>query len=178
MRINFILPVLCMAQFYFAQSLAVNNRPMPSDEQLVKELSQQVQYYKGILRSSKAVRSATFEKIRFDINQVTGSRKDGNVVVAFGYENLEETRQLLQCERAVIVDVEGNQYLTTNIFLAPGGKIVVNDILSKVPYRAGIFFKKLPYFPVIKALVMYVYPDDKFSNPVPIVFENIPVVWD
>lgn len=178
MRTKLILPALMLAQLLCGQSSDLTAKLLQK-EQEVRDLSLQVKYYKTVLNSTRAIRSATFENIRFDLTQVTGSRKDGSLVIGFSYNNVGDTRKTLQCERALLVDMQGNQHQTTLINLAPNGKVIAYDVLPKVPYRGAIIYKKLNYyFPVIRSLVLYIYPKDNISNPSPVVFENVPVIWD
>lgn len=180
MKIKLLLMSLTLAQEFYSQasdSTYFINK-LNQNRLEISELSTQVQYYKNILKSSKAIRTATFEHIQFDINQVSGSRKDGSITLGFTYKNLADPRRILQCEKAVLVDLQGQQFQTTNVYLAPN-KVVVNDVLKDVPYRGGIFYNKVnSYFPTIRALILYVYPSDQISNPMPVVFENVPVVWE
>lgn len=180
MRIKLMLPAILLAQILCAQADGVQTtvQQHAQHEQEIEELSRQVQYYKNILNTNKAIRSATFENIRFDLTQVIGSKKDGTVEINFLYTNLGGPRRSLQCERAQIVDPQGNQQLTTQMYLAPGGRVIATDVLPKTAYRGGLLFRKQnSYFPVIRSLSLYIYPQDNFSNPVPIVFENVPVIW-
>lgn len=177
MRTKLMLPAFLLAQLLCAQSADTQSQ-LQQHEQEIRELSRQVQYYKNALNTNKAIRSATFENIRFDITQVIGSKKDGTVEVNFLYTNLSPNRRPLQCERAQLVDPQGNQHLTTQLYIAPNGRIVANEVLSKTAYRGGLLFRKQnSYYPTIRALSLYVYPQDNISNPVPVVFENIPIVW-
>lgn len=178
MKMKLLLPAFMLAQLICGQTSDIAAKLLQK-EQEIRELSLQVKYYKTVLNSTKAVRSATFENIRFDLTQVTGSRKDGSLMIGFSYHNHDDSRKTLQCERALLVDMQGNQHQTTQISLAPNGKIIAYDVLSNVPYRGAIFYKKLNYyFPVIRSLVLYLYPEDNISNPSPIVFENVPVIWE
>lgn len=177
MRTKLMLPAILLAQILCAQSADTPSQ-LQQHEQEIEELSRQVQYYKNTLNVNKAVRSATFENVRFDLTQVIGSKKDGTVEVNFLYTNIGPTRRSLQCERAQIVDPQGNQHITTQMYIAPNGRIVANEVLPRTAYRGGLLFRKQnSYFPTIRALSLYVYPQDNFSNPVPVVFENIPIIW-
>lgn len=181
MKIKILLISLVLAQLFYSQNAdyAQLSQKLNQNRLEIFELSRQVQYYKNVLNSTKAVRKATFEDLDIDITQVIGSRKDGNIAISFNYKNTADSpRRILQCERAVMVDMQGNQYQTTHLYLAPNGKVVTNEILQNVPYKGGILFKKTDaYFPIIKALILYLYPIDQISNPQPVVFENIPVIW-
>lgn len=182
MKIKLLSVLLVLAQQLYSQNAnyAQLNEQLNQNKLEISELSRQVQYYKKVLNSTRAIRSANFEDLNLDITKVTGSRKTGSIEVLFNYKNTHSTtRKNFQCERAVIVDMQGNQYQTTQLFLAPNGRVVAVDILQNVPYNGGVMFKKVGnYFPVIKALILYLYPSDQLSNPQPIVFENIPVIWE
>lgn len=146
----------------------------------IEELTKQVNYYKTTLQYSKAIRSIKFENIQVTINDVRGIKKDGNVVIEFTYTNLsKELQESLQFEKAVLVDSQGKQYNTSQVFLAQDGKIRVLDLVRDIPYKGGLIFKKTTdYFPIIRALILYAYPKDQLSNPEPVVFENLPVMWE
>lgn len=177
MRTKLMLPAFLWVQIFCAQSADPKNQ-LRQHELEIKELSRQVQYYKNALNVNQAIRSVTFENIRFDVTQVIGSKKDGTVEVNFLYTNVGPTLRSLQCERALMVDPKGNQHLTTQMYIAPNGRIVANEVLPKTAYRGGVLFKKQnSYLPTIRSLALYIYPRDNFSNPVPVVFENIPVIW-
>lgn len=183
MKIKITLLMLALAQAYCAQLSDCGEaiEKIDNHQLEIKELSRQVHYYKNLLNLSKAVRSSAFEDVQYTINQVTGSKKDGTILVRFTYRNLNDhPRKILQCEKAVIVDTQGNQHQTNQVYLSPnGGKILASDVLAKIPYQGAMVFKKsTAYFPVIKALMVYAYPLDNLTSPKPVVFENIPVIWE
>ena len=183
MKLKLAMLMLTLAQLHAAQlsDCVELNKKVDTHQLEIDELSRQVNYYRNTLNTAKAIRTTTFEGMQYNINQVTGSKKDGNILLRFTYKNLTDaTRRTLQCERAVIIDPQGNQNQTNQIYLSPnGGKILVDDLLSKIPYQGAMIFKKnTSYFPVIRALIVYVYPIDNITNPKPVVFENIPVIWE
>lgn len=170
-----------------AQLLPAQNGPQLSlveqskiDKQQIEELTKQVDYYKKALNFSKAISSAHFENLRLSINDVRGLKKDGTVIIEFSYTNMSsELHKSLQFEKAVLVDSQGKQYHTPQVFLTTDGKIRVIDLVDGIPYRGALFFKKSTnYFPIIRALILYAYPKDQLSNPQPVVFENLPVIWE
>ncbi len=150
------------------------------DKLQIAELSQQVAYYKTALNLSKALRSNTFEDLSLAIKTVRGLRKDGTIVIEFEYQNTSQRqRGSLQTERAVLVDPQGNQYQTSQVMLHTDGRVHTRDLVPKVPYRGGLVFRKTGVeFPMIRALILYFYPEDNISNPQPVVFESIPIVWE
>lgn len=183
MKSKLTLLMLVLAQLNAAQlsDCADLDEKLNIHQLQINELSKQVNYYKTLLNATKAIRSSTYEDMQFNINQVIGSKKDGSIMMRFTYKNLkDETRRTLQCEKAVIIDTQGNQHQTNQVYLAPNsGKILANDVLKGIPYQGAMFFKKnTAYFPVIRALIVYVYPVDNLTNPKPVVFENLPVIWE
>lgn len=150
------------------------------DKLQIEELTRQVDYYKKTLNFSKAIRSANFENMKFTINDVRGLKKDGTVMIEFSYTNMsKDLHESLQFEKAVLVDSQGKQYNTSQVFLTSDGKIRVIDLVDGIPYKGALFFKKSSnYFPIIRALILYAYPKDQLSNPEPVVFENLPVIWE
>lgn len=183
MKLKLTMLMFTLAQLHAAQlsDCIELNKKIDIHQLEIDELSRQVIYYRNTLNTAKAIRSATFEDIQYNINQVTGSKKDGNILLRFTYKNLQgDTRKILQCEKAVIIDPQGNQNQTHQVYLSPnGGKIIANDVLTKIPYQGAMVFKKnTSYFPVIRALIVYVYTIDNITNPKPVVFENIPIIWE
>ena len=146
----------------------------------IEELTKQVDYYKSTSNYSKAIRSVNFENLQFTINDVRGIEKDETIIVEFTYTNLSKDLQdSLQFEKAVLVDSKGKQYSTSQVFLAQDEKIRVLDLVKDIPYKGGLMFRKTTdYFPIIRALILYAYPQDQLSNPEPVVFENLPVMWE
>ncbi|MGA9213246.1 hypothetical protein [Kaistella sp.] len=182
MKTKLTVLTLVLAQCLSAQLADYNvlSEQAKLDQTQIEELSKQVDYYKKFLNLSKVIRTSTFENIQIELNDIRGLKKEGKIMVEFTYKNMgAEMRKALQFEKAIIVEFEGNQYQTQQVFLTLDGKIRVNDLLHGIPYKGAMFFHKSNrYFPIIRALVLYIYTKDQLSNPEPIVFENIPVIWE
>ncbi len=182
MKIIFTVLFLVVVQVCNAQSSSCENliKNKERDQQQIDELGRQVAYYKNLLHTTKAIRSATYEDIRYDIQRVRGLRKDGTILIEFTYQNMDEgLMDALQVEKAVIVEPLGKRFQTTQVSLTADGRFRAVDLVPGVPYKALTVMRKTSAdFPTMRTLVLYIFPRDNISSPEPVIFENVPVVWE
>lgn len=150
------------------------------------ELSKQVEYYKETLNLLKPLRTVNVDGIELSITKIVGSKKDKSLSVTLVYQNKDsETRSFFQCEQAFLIDPQGNQFQTFEVYVAPNKGIRAEKILPNIPTKATITFKTTdptnpihPTIPTIKILTLKVYAKNHMDSPYSAIFENIPVVWE
>lgn len=150
------------------------------------ELSKQVEYYKETLNLLKPIRTVNIDGMEINITKIVGSQKDKRLSVTIVYQNKEsETRSFFQCEQAFLIDLQGNQFQTFEVYVAPNKGIRAEKILPNIPTKASIAFKTTeptnpiePTTPVIRTLTLKVFAKNHMDSPYSAIFENIPVVWE
>lgn len=150
------------------------------------ELSKQVDYYKETLSLLTPIRTVNIDGMEINITKIVGSQKEKSLSVTLVYQNKDsETRSFFQCEQAFLIDAQGNQFQTFEVYVSPNKGIRTEKILPNIPTKATITFKTTdptnpidPAIPTIKILALKVYAKNHMDSPYSAIFENIPVVWE
>ena len=150
------------------------------------QLSKEIEYYKETLSLLKPIRTVVVDGMELNIIKIVGSKKDKSLTITFVYQNKDsETRSFFQCEQAFLLDPQGNQFQTYDVFVGPNNGIRAEKIIPSIPIKASITFKTTnpsiqidPSIPTIKILTLKVYAKNHMDSPYSAIFENIPVTWE
>ncbi len=163
----------------------VKNELQISITQITK-LNKEIEYYKETLNLLKPIRTVVVDGMELNITKIVGSKKDKSLSITFVYQNKDsEIRSFFQCEQAFLVDPQGNQFQTYDVFIAPNNGIRAEKILPSIPTKASITFKTTDptnpietTIPIIRTLTLKVFAKNHIDSPYSAVFENIPVIWE
>lgn len=162
------------------------NKELQISKTQVAEMSKEIVYYKETLHLLKPVRTFNVDGMELNITKISGSKKDKSIRITMVFQNKDsEIRSFFQCEQALLIDPQGNQYQTYDVFVAPNNGIRAEKILPSIPTKASIIFKTTDptnpidtSIPTIKILILKVYSKNHMDSPYSATFENIPVTWE
>lgn len=140
-----------------------------------EEIKKENEYLRKAMKITAPIKSITSSNIDFNIIKCVGNKKDQTVELTLMLVN-HDANQNFQFERALAIDVNGNEYKTFDIKIGSGGSM--NNIYTDVPVKTTIKLSRvLPDCYMFKAIpVTYFYGAPGQTKEFE--FRDINVTWE
>ena len=135
-----------------------------------EEVKKENDYLKKALNILAPIKSATSNKMDFNINKCEGNLKEQTINLTLVIINHGPNTDL-GLRKAVAVDAEGNEYETYGIRIGSGGS--TNKVYTDVPVKTLFEFKKV--LPTVKLLKIIAI--EFTGNNGGFEYKDIPVTW-
>lgn len=144
------------------------------------DLAKQNNYYKETLDLLHPLVTVSADNLKFDIIKATASKTQKSLKIYYIYRNTStNTRKFFQPSQAYMVDPQGNQSSTYEVF-ASEDKVRVDNIEPNIPMKGKLVFKiSETGFPELKLLNLKFSNTDSIKDGLEstLIFKNIPVHW-
>lgn len=184
--ISILSVIICPFWYCQKTNCTTIEKELQSNKMQVAELSKQINYYKETLNLLTPIRTVNVDGLEINITKIVGSTRDKSLSVIFVYQNKDsQIREFFQCEQAYLIDPQGNQFQTHDVFVAPNNGIRMEKITPNILAKGKITFKTIDptttletTTPTIRILTLKVFAKNHIDSPYSAVFENIPISWE